>query len=167
MNTMKEIAQRLWNRIARSQYRIQKLLIQKANELGICLLSMDMMVLIRENEKIVVANVLPKNRPLSSQFQDFAFLYLDLPTARVASGFYKLQLIDDTTAPQARLVDTDNQPIGTATYYGIDLFASIVGVKSVPVKKLPIFETFNKTNESYLIGGTHADGQAFVIALDL
>ncbi len=167
MTSVKEIAQRLWKRIARAQHRVQRLMVKKANAIGLCILSIDMMVLIRENEKIAIANILQQALKQTNPWIDFAFLYLDLPTAGLASGFYKLQLSKDTTTPQALLVDLDNEPIGTARYFAIDIFASIVGAKNVPLQKLPIFETFNKTNDTYLIGGTHADGQAFVIALDL
>jgi hypothetical protein len=167
MKLVVKIAQRLRNRIARAQHRVQRLMVKKANAIGLCLLSINMMVLIRENEKIAIANILPQARKQAHPLIDFAFLYLDLPTSDLASGFYKLQLSSDSTTPQALLVDLDNQPIGAARYFAIDIFASIVGAKHVPLQKLPIFETFHKTNETYLIGGTHADGQAFVVAWDL
>ncbi len=166
MKSFTEIALRLWNRIARAQSRVQRLLVKKANQIGVCLLTVDMMVIVRENEKIAIANILPKGRPQIGQFVDFAFLYLDLPAARIPAGFYKLQLSNDRLAIQAQLLDIDNQLIGNVRYFDIDIFASIVGSKDVPAKKLPIFETINKTNDTYVIGGVHADGQAFAIALD-
>jgi hypothetical protein len=167
MKTVKEIARGLWSRIAQAQYRIQKLMVKKANALGLCLLSIDMMVILRENEKIVIANILPQGPQTPGQFADFALLYLDLPKAGITSSYFKLQLRQDPTAPQAQLLNADNQPVGKARYLTIDIFAAIVDAKTEPAQKLPIFETFNKTNDTYVIGGTHADGQAFVIVLDL
>jgi hypothetical protein len=170
MRIQNSIAQRLWNRIARAQKKVQQLMVKKADELRISLLTIDMMVVIRENEKVAIANILPQIRPVPGQLHDFALLYLDLPETILASGFYRLQLAYDVANPaaaQAVLVDEAGQFVKNVDYYLVDIFAPVSGTKEVPVKKLSIFETFNKTNKSYAIGGTHANGQAFVVVLDL
>jgi hypothetical protein len=168
MFTQNSIAQRLWNRIARAQRKVQKSLIKTADELRLSLLTIDMMTVIRENEKIAIANVLPQIRPIPGQLHDFALLYLDLPGAWFGAGFYRLQVSADSSnvvAPQAVLADVDGNLVQNVRYIALDIFAPIVGTKQVPTKKLTIFETFHKSNESYVIGGTRADGQAFVVVI--
>ncbi|MBP6641095.1 MAG: hypothetical protein KA293_12460, partial [Bacteroidia bacterium] len=90
MFTQNAIAQRLWNRIARAQRKIQKSMIKKADELRLSLLTIDMMVVIRENEKVAISNILPQIRPIPGQLTDFALLYLDLPQSNFVAGFYRL-----------------------------------------------------------------------------
>ncbi len=168
MFTQNAIAQRLWNRIARAQRKIQKSMIKKADELRLSLLTIDMMVVIRENEKVAISNILPQIRPIPGQLTDFALLYLDLPQSNFVAGFYRLQIAVDNMqqiVQQAVIVDENGEFVQNLRYYAMDIFAPIAGTKKVPAKKLPIFETFNKSNETYIIGGTHADGQAFAIAL--
>lgn len=156
----------MWNRFARTQRNIQKLLIKQADRLRLCLLTIDMMFVIRENEKLAIANIVPAIRPLVVQLHDFAFLYLDLPAVGIVAGFYKLQLAYDTAEnylPHGILVDENGEMVRSVNYYPVDIFASIVGTKSIPQKRLTIFETFNFTYDIYVIGGTHANGQAFVL----
>jgi hypothetical protein len=167
MFTQNAIAQRLWNRIARAQRKVQKSMIKKADELRLSLLTIDMMVVIRENEKIAIANILPQIRPIPGQLTDFALVYLDLPNANFVAGFYRIQVALDNTQQivnQAVLVDESGQFVQNLRYFAMDIFAPVSGVKNVPSKKLTIFETFNKTNDNYIVGGTLADGQAFAIA---
>lgn len=166
MAIQKELAQRLGNRIGRAQRFVQKLMEQKAEEIGLVLLTINAMIVLRPNEKIAIANILPSNSPQTGALEDFALLYLDLPIVGFVAGFYKLQLSNDTTMPGAILVDLDNQPVGRTAYHAVDFFASVVGAKQVPAQQLPIFETFNKSNDAYVIGGVHADGQAFAIVLE-
>jgi hypothetical protein len=112
---------------------------------------------------------LPQIRPVPGQLHDFALLYLDLPGSSLPAGFYRLQLALDTTnvaAAQAVLVDEEGQFVKNVGYYLLDIFAPIAGTKKLPVKKLSIFETFNKTNDNYVLGGTHANGQAFVVVIE-
>lgn len=166
MSKKNPIALRLWNGIARSQRKLQKLMIKKADNLKISLLTVDMMVVVRENEKVAIANILPANGPIGGQLQDVALVYLDLPRADLVPGFYRIQLLQDSAATtQAILADARGRFVSTLRYFALDVFAPITGPKTVPAKKLLVFETFNKSNGSYAIGGTHADGQAFVIVL--
>ncbi|MFN8397858.1 MAG: hypothetical protein U0176_24790 [Bacteroidia bacterium] len=158
------ITPRVWNRFSRAQRQLQKTMIKMADRLRLSLLTVDMMFVIRENEKVAIANILPHIRPVPGQLTDFALLYLDLPSAYLPAGFYKLQIAQDSS--QAVLLDSDGNHVQNVRYIALDIFAAITGPKNAPVKKLPIFETFHKSNNSYVIGGTHADGQAFVIVLD-
>lgn len=158
------ITPRVWNRFSRAQRQLQKTMIKMADRLRLALLTVDMMFVIRENEKVAIANILPHIRPVQGQLTDFALLYLDLPSAYLPAGFYKLQIEQDSS--QAVLLDADGNLVQTVRYIALDIFAAITGPKVAPAKKLPIFETFHKTNNSYVIGGTQADGQAFVIVLD-
>lgn len=161
------ITPRVWNRFSRAQRQLQKTMIKMADRLRISLLTVDMMFVIRENEKIAIANILPHIRPVPGQLTDFALLYLDLPNAYLPAGFYKLQIaIDGQRNPEAVLLDNEGNHVQNLRYIALDIFAAVTGPKVPPVKKLPIFETFTKSNNSYVIGGTHADGQAFVIVLD-
>ncbi len=156
----------MWNRFARTQRNIQKLLVKKADELRLCLLSIDMMVVLRENEKFAISNVIPDIRPMVAQLHDYALLYLELPIAGMQSGFYRLQLAYDANEailPIGILADENGVFVRSVRYHAIDVFASIVGTKTVPQKRLTVFETFNFSNETYVIGGTHADGKAFIL----
>lgn len=165
------IAQRLWNRITRAQRKVQRSMIKMADEMRLSLLTIDMMVVIRENEKFAVANILPQIRPIPGQLYDFALLYLDLPNSTFAAGFYILQLPEignlQSIAQSAVLVSVEGEFIQNVRYLAVDVFAAVAGPKTVPAKRLTIFETFHKTNDTYVIGGTHADGKAFVVAIDL
>ena len=164
----KLLSLRMSNRFATTQRKIQKLLIEKANELRICLLSIDMMAVVRDNEKFAIANILPAIRPTVGQLHDYAFAYLDLPATGLDAGFYRIQLAEDrdeTMMPLGILVDETGQFVRNIRYFAVDVLADLVGGKSAPEKRLTIFETFSKTNETYIFGGTHADGQAFVIVL--
>jgi hypothetical protein len=166
MSLKKILSLRMWNRFARTQRNIQKLLIQQADRLRLCLLTIDMMFVIRENEKLAIASIVPAIRPMVGQLHDFAFLYLDLPEVGIAAGFYKLLLAYDTAEkylPHGILVNENDEFIRSVNYYPIDIFASIVGTKTIPQKRLTVFETFNFTHDIYVIGGTHANGQAFVL----
>ena len=132
MFTQNAIAQRLWNRITRAQRRIQKSMIKKADELRLSLLTIDMMVVIRENEKIAISNIVPQFRPIPGQLTDFALLYLDLPQSNFVAGFYRLQIAVDNTqqlVQQAVLVEENGQFVQNLRYYAMDIFAPITGVK--------------------------------------
>lgn len=162
----KEINLRVRDRIRGVRSKLERLMAKQAHKHRISLLSIDMLLVAREHESLAIANILPQAAP-AGQFVDFALLYIDAPLQGVAASFLKLQLRNDSVVSQARLVDLDGQVAGQAHYHAIDIFASVAGAKRVPAQKLPVFETFDKTHDRFVVGGTHADGQAFVVVLDL
>lgn len=168
MGFKKLLALRMWNRIARGQRRIEKLMVAKADSLGLCLLTIDMMSVTRDNEKFVIANILPEIRPMVGQLYDYALLYLDLPTAGIAAGYYRLQLAqdrDESFLPMGILAAENGEFVRNVRYHDLDLFAPLVGTKTVPAKRLTVFETFNATQGNYVFGGTHDNGKAFLIRI--
>jgi hypothetical protein len=168
MTLKKLLTLRIWNRMTRAQQRIQKLLIQKADDLGMCLLTVDMMAVLRDQEKFAIAKIIPEIRPMVGRIYDYALLYLDLPKAGIQPGFYRLQLAqgrEESILPIGVLADENDQVLRNVRYYEIDPFAAIGAAKRPSEKRLTVFETFNVTRESYLIGGTHANGKPFVIQI--
>jgi hypothetical protein len=168
MSFKKILSLRMWNRIARTQRNIQKMMVKKADALHLCLLSINMMCVIRDHEKFAIANIVPDIRPMVGQLYDYALLYLDLPATGMPTGFYRLQLSqdrDEAMQPQGILTDESGQFVRNIRYYGVDVFAPILGAKNIPASRLTLFETFASTNDRHVIGGTHADGKGFLIVL--
>ena len=170
MNQHTSIATKINNRFSRIQARIAKLLVKAASKDATNILVNDIMTVTRENDFAAIAIVLPKTVMLENEPQEFAYAYLELEGMKgLEAGIYKILVDADGQGgylSKAALLSETGDFVRAARFLNQDPLSNVAGPKSVPIKKNPVFELFSKTDDAYIFGGSLANGQGFLIALD-
>ncbi len=155
---------------SRTQARFAKLLVKASSKSAINILTNEIMTVARENDFAAVSIILPKTVMLENEPQDFAYAYLNLESMDgLEPGIYKIVVDADGKGgylDTAAIVNQNGDFIRAARFVTQDPLALVAGPKSVPLKKNPVFELFSKTEDTYILGGTLANGKGFMIALD-